>query len=109
MVRERAVSRGKPEVAAAKGRRLGVMVGKEEVIGDDGQRKPFRGSGGQRKKSEDSGEGECTRNPSFPSGFPWQGGFRPGEQPQGAGAGECREGDSLALGLRPGSFDSSQN
>lgn len=40
---------------------------------------------------------------------PGKGGFRPGKQPQGAGAGECGEGDSLALGLRPGSFDSSQN
>lgn len=103
-------------MAAGKGRRLWVMVVKEEV-----RRKMsgevvmmVRGSSSEevvvKGRSQRIEVGENTQGaPPSQVGFPWQGGFRPGEQPQGAGAGECREGDSLALGLRPGSFDSSQN
>lgn len=60
--------------------------------------------GGQREEV-----GKNTQGAPLHVGFPWHGGFRPGKQPQGAGAGVCGKGDSLVLERRPGSFDSSLN
>ena len=73
-------------------------------------RRNSSGHGGQRKRSEGGDGGRYTRRGgSSLSVFPLAGGFRPEKQPQGVGVGECGEGDGLALGLRPGSFYSSQN
>lgn len=98
----------------APGRRSWVTVVKEEVRGS-GQERWWSEGGIYRKwwpKGEVRGRrwGRNTQEaPSSPSGFPLARGLQAWKLPQGAGAGECGEGDSLALGLRPGSFDSSQN
>lgn len=98
---------------------VGQGGSQKEEVRRGGQNEEVRRGGGQRRgswvmviKEEVRGRrpGRTHKEaPPLQLGFPWQGDFRPGKQPQGAGAGECREGDSLALGLRPGSFDSSQN
>lgn len=81
--------------------------GQREEVGsirkDGGQRmvveikKEVRGIVFEGDQREEVGEEHAQGAPP-PQRLPWQGGFRPGKQPQGAGAGECAEGDSLGWG-----------
>lgn len=83
---------------------------KEAARSSGGQKGQFMGTGVEgRSQREEVGEDTQGAKGSSLSVFPQAGGFRPEKQPQGIGAGECGEGVGLALGLRPGSFYSSQN
>ena len=87
--------RGMAQERVVRGGDISGSSHREEIMGDGGQ------SGSQKDA--------VRRGGSSLSVFPLAGGFRPEKQPQGVGVGECGEGDGLALGLRPGSFYSSQN